>query len=230
MRKFLVVSIGIFISAALTGQSHFEPNYALKSPQTLEVINIEFLPDQTILMLSIENLIEGGYFCIDKETYITTDSNKRYKLTKLSGLPNCPNQYKFKREGEIKYITMYFPAIPESSLWIDLIEECGEGCLTVIGLSLEPRINSEINICFRDMEKGRINDAIQRFEVLRKELKDSNNPILGSIYLNLITLYKKKGDSIKAEELSLSLKDIIIPHKELFLSGLDIQNQVENNH
>lgn len=211
------------MSAFVSGQSHFEPNYALKRPPSLEIINIDLQKDATVLKLSIENMVDGGYFCIDKETYITCDAGIRFKLSKLTGLPHCPGQYNFKRVGEIAYITLSFPPVPATTQWIDLIEECGEGCLAIYGICLDRHINSEINIGFRDMEKGRNTDAITKFESLRTELEDISNPILGSIYLNLITLYNNSGNTKKATELSIELRNLIIPHKELFLRGLKKQ-------
>ncbi|MDX2414721.1 MAG: hypothetical protein QNK33_05990 [Bacteroidales bacterium] len=221
MKSIFLSGVLFLTGLFIFGQSHFEPNYALKTPQTLEIINIDLQKDATILKLSIENMVEGGYFCIDKETYITTDAGVKYKLSKLTGLPHCPGQYKFKRVGEIVYVTMSFPPVPGTTQWMDLIEECGEGCLAVYGICLDRRINSEINICFRDMEKGRNADAIKRFESLKSELKDSNNPILGSIYLNLISLYKVTGNQNMSTQLINEFQGIIIPHKELFLKSLN---------
>ncbi len=221
MKKIFIGIVLVCIFIVSKAQSHFEPNYALKTPQTLEIINIDLQEDAIVIKLSIENKVEGGYFCVDRETYLTTEAGQRQKLNLLSGLPFCPKQYKFKREGEIKYITMSFPPMEEGTQWMDLIEECGEGCLAVYGICLDRRINSEINICFRDMKKGRNADAINRFESLKSELKDSNNPILGSIYLNLISLYKETGNQNMSTQLINEFQGIIIPHKELFLKSLN---------
>jgi len=223
MRRIFLSGFLFLTGLYIFGQSHFEPNYALKRPTSLEILNIDLQKNATILKLSIENMVEGGYFCIDKETYLISDAGVKHKLDKLTGLPHCPGQYNFKRVGEKVYISLSFPPVSPTTQWIDLIEECGEGCLAIYGICLDRHINSEINIGFRDMEKGRSMDAINKFESLKTELKDSHNPILGSIYLNLVTLYNKTGNTKKATELSNELKNLIIPHKELFIMGLNKQ-------
>jgi len=202
----------------LSAQSIFSPNYALKSPITVEILSIETVADFTTVNLSIENQLDEGYFCIDRNTYITTDKGERLKLSSLTGLPFCPENYRFTHKGEIKFFKMKFPAIGMNTAWIDLIEECGANCLSIYGLSLDLSLNAELNICFMDIEKGRIDDAVEKFEALRIKLKDSGNPILGSIYLNLISLYEETGESQKANELKNELSGLMIPHKEKFMA------------
>lgn len=211
---YVLLALGL---SGLKAQSIFEPNYALKNPMTLELINIELKDDVTLLNISIENLAEGGYYCIDPATYLITDKGERFKLSELSGLPLCPDVYKFSRVGEIKYITMRFPPIGKDSEWLDIIEECSDNCLSIYGLCLDIKINTEINIGFRDIENGRMDAALKKFEDLRSQLKDKGNPILGSIYINLISLYEENGNSARVAELKNELQGLLIPHKEKFL-------------
>ncbi len=221
MKKTILLIVLIAISAGeLSAQSIFEPNYALKNPMTLEIVNIELKDDVSLLNLSIENLAEGGYYCIDPLTYITTDKGEKLQLSDLSGLPLCPEVYKFSRVGEIKYITMRFPPVSKDTKWLDIIEECSDNCFAIYGLCLDIKLNTEINIAFRDIENGRMDAAISKFEEIKVSLKDKGNPILGSVYINLISLYEEAGKEEKAIELKLELQNLIIPHKEKFLALL----------
>jgi len=217
LKAKLIIVLILLGAGILKAQSIFEPNYALKNPMTLEIINIETKDDVTLLNISIENQAEGGYYCIEPETYLITDQGEKLRLISLSGLPQCPDVYKFKRVGEIKYVTMQFPSIKKGTSWVDIIEDCDDNCFSIYGLSLDYSLNAKINICFRDIEYGRIQEAITKFEELRIELKDSENPILGSIYLNLISLYEETGDTRKSAELRTELRALIIPHKEKFI-------------
>ncbi len=216
----ILLMLTLLITIDIEAQKISDPNYALKTPQTLEVINIELIEDLTVINISIENQIEGGYFCIDKNTYLVTGTGKRVKMSELIGLPLCPESYKFNMVGEKKYVTLKFPGISREPGWIDLVEDCGDNCLAVYGLILDPSLNARINTCFRELDNGRQNEAIALFESLRKDLRDSNNPILGSIYLNLITLYEEKGNSEAVNKLKIEFDSSLFPHKELFASNI----------
>ena len=216
--KHLLAITGLLaLTAQGFTQSIFEPNYALKSPKTLNIANVEFSATATVLTLNIENKVDGGYFCIDRNTYLVTPSGEKLKLTELTGLPFCPDNFQFKRINEIKYFTMKFPPVKEGTKWLTILEECNSNCLSIIGLSLDAGLNAKLNLCFRDLEKGRRKDAIGRFESVRSELAGSGNPMLGSVYSNLITLYTEDGDRAKAEALRNELAKLDIPNKAMFL-------------
>jgi hypothetical protein len=217
-KYFLIIILLISGSVSTLAQSLFEPNYALKNPMTLEIVNIELKDDMSLLNISIENLAEGGFYCIDPLTYIITDKGEKFQLTDLSGLPLCPEVYKFSRVGEIKYISMRFPPIAKDTEWLDIIEECSDNCLAIYGLCLDIKLNTEINIAFRDIENGRMDAAINKFEEIKESLKGKGNPIQGSVYINLISLYEEKGNSARVAELKNELQGLLIPHKEKFIA------------
>ena len=218
-RKLSVTVLFLSLSVILLGQSIFEPNYALKSPRTLNIVNVDANANATTITFSIENQAEGGFFCIDRNTLLVTPSGEKLKLMELTGLPYCPDNFRFKRIGEMKYFTMKFPPLPASAKWFSITEICNENCLFVIGLSLDAGLNAKLNLCFRDIEKGRTRDAITKFEELRGELAGSGNPILGSVYLNLITLYGEAGERSKSDALRAELGRLQIPSRELFVEN-----------
>ena len=201
----------------LYGQNYFEPNYALKTPGTLEILNVQLTRDATIISASIENLIEGGYFCIDPGTYISDSKGNKLKLSNISGLPLCPDSYRFKKVGELRYLTLTFPPLPQDTEWFNIIEECDMNCMAVYGICLDRKLNEEINSCFRDIDKGRLAEAIKRFEVLRQDIIPESNPMLGSIYLNLISLYNDTDQTLKAEQLIEEFNRLLVPFKQEFI-------------
>ena len=105
---------GLFLVSNLTlwGQKIPAPNFSLKSPETLEIIEVEISGTETIIRASITNLIENGYFCLDRNTYLITGSGSRLKLTGLKGLPFCPRNHEFGSIGEKVYFSMSFPPLP----------------------------------------------------------------------------------------------------------------------
>ena len=121
IKKIFALTL-LFAGSVLYGQNYFEPNYALKTPGTLEILNVELKRDATVISASIENLIEGGYFCIDPETYIHDSGGKKLKLSNIIGLPLCPDSYRFKKVGELRYLTLTFPPLPQDTEWFSIID------------------------------------------------------------------------------------------------------------
>ncbi|MCD4770647.1 MAG: hypothetical protein K8R35_10830 [Bacteroidales bacterium] len=219
----LLFTLTVTVSINMLAQTFFEPNYMLKTPETVNIIYFELNSDATIINLNIENRIEGGYFCIDPNTYIITDSGDKIKLSESIGLPLCPDSYQFRSVGEIKYVTLKFPAIIKKVTWIDLIEECGENCLEIYGITLDQNLNSRIDYCFSEIENGNSDNAIEGFESILLDQKEKNHAILGSVYINLIELYREYGMNEKANLLINELERSLLPHKELLLKNLRVR-------
>ena len=196
------------------------PNYALKTPETLEIIQVELGTDATLISLSIENRVKGGYFCADNNTFIITDKGLKFKLDKAMGIAICPDIYTFKNPGERLYFSLQFPPIPVGSSWIDLVEECGEMCFSILGITLDPLINERIDKGFAQLDAGNNKQAIIEFESLISLLEKSNHGILGSLYMNLYTLYENQGDGQKAGIVFENLINSSIPHKELYIQNI----------
>ena len=95
------------------------PNYSLKSHETLEIKKIEITSEKTIVFLSIENQTTGGYFCADKNIFIIKPDGTRSKLISSSGIPVCPETYKFKAIGEKLNFILTFLPLKTGTGWID---------------------------------------------------------------------------------------------------------------
>ena len=99
MRLKTAISVLFFFAmgtVTLLSQTYNMPNVALKSHETLILTRIEMSAEKTVVYLTIENRIDGGYFCADKNIYIIYPDGTRSKLNMASGIPVCPDTYKFK--------------------------------------------------------------------------------------------------------------------------------------
>jgi len=184
----------------LQSQTFISPNYSLKSHATLNIIKVEAGSEATIFYMSIENKIEGGTFCADKNIYIIYPDGKKSKLQSSSGIPVCPDSYKFKAPGEKLEFVLSFPPLKKGTEWIDLVEECNDNCFSFYGISLNNDLNKRIDDAFTLAENEEPAKAMVSFINIAEEV-DKNNPgIEGLLYINIIKLAIGTGDNAKAGE------------------------------
>lgn len=200
--KSVISSFFILVTAlsSLFSQTFLQPNYSLKSHQTLNIIKVEARSEATIFYLSIENLIEGGSFCADKNIYIIYPDGKKSKLESSSGIPICPNAYKFKTPGEKLEFVLSFPPLKKGTEWIDLVEECSDNCFSFYGISLDNDLNKRIDDAFTLAENDEPVKAMVRFISIEEEYDKSNPGVEGLLYINIIKLAVETGDDAKAGE------------------------------
>jgi hypothetical protein len=67
----------LLMAEVLFSQTIINPNYSLKSHETLDIIKVEARPEATIFYMSIENRIEGGYYCADKNIFLIYPDGKK---------------------------------------------------------------------------------------------------------------------------------------------------------
>jgi hypothetical protein len=127
MKKLLLIFtlLNFFVVTGYS-QTYIKPNYALKSHETLEIKKIDLSAQKTLIFLSVENKITGGYFCADKNIFIIYPDGTRSLLTSSKGIPVCPETYKFKTIGEKLNFELTFPPLNQDTQWIDLTEDCTE--------------------------------------------------------------------------------------------------------
>lgn len=207
----------------IRSQILISPNYALKSPETIEIKEIEMNSKSAVFHMSIENRIVGGYFCSDKNTYIVYPDGKRSKLVASSGIPNCPASYKFKSIGEKLDFTLTFPPLKQGTGWIDLIEECSEGCISFYGVTLDNNLNKRIDAAFSLAESNEPARALESFIEIAVETDKENAGIEGMLYINIIKLARETGDLKKAEEWYNNFKLSGAPRLSEYLKYLNDQ-------
>lgn len=202
MRKAILLAAIIFLTTTgfLKSQAVQKPNFALKSHETLEIKSIETDSRSTEFLMTIENRINAGTFCADKNIFIIYPDGSRIRMKSSNGIPNCPTTYKFKSVGEKLDFTLTFPHLKQGTEWIDLIEECSENCFYFYGITLNNDLNRKIDEAFARAEMPDKDSAMTGFINILEETDKKDLGSEGLLYINIITLAAASGESVKAEE------------------------------
>ena len=124
---------------------------------------LKLLPASAIVYLSVENRMEGGTFCADKNIYIIYPDGTRSRLTSSKGIPVCPSVHKFKTIGEKLNFELTFPPLKPGTKWIDLIEDCTDNCFSFYGVCLNTGLNVKIDAASVLAENGESSKALAEF-------------------------------------------------------------------
>ncbi len=213
---FLVACTGNIFS-----QTYMLPNIGLKSHKTLEILKTELTADSTVFYLSVENQITGGAFCADRNIYIIYPGGTRLKIIKASGIPQCPDYYKFKTIGEKLAFTLTFPALKPGTEWIDLIEDCTDNCFSFFGILLNSDLNKKIDEAVELVDKGETDTAIGLYKDIIESIGNSGNGITGSLYSDLISLLVRKNYTAQANEWYKKLLSSDVPRLQLYIKNLN---------
>jgi hypothetical protein len=209
----------------LTGysQTTLKPNYGLKSHETLEISKIVVTAQKTQIFLSIENKIEGGYFCADKNIFIIYPDGSRSKVMSSNGIPVCPGSYKFKTVGEKLSFELTFASLKKDTQWIDLTEECSQNCFSFYGICLNNDLNKQIDDASVLAESKEPAKALISFLKIANSNEIKNSGVEGLVYLNIITLYRTTGNDPNAADWYGKLKASYIPRKDEYIKNLNSQ-------
>ena len=224
MKKLLLIfSLLNFFVVTGYSQTYIKPNYALKSHETLELTKIDLTAQKTLIFLSVENRITGGYFCADKNIFILYPDGTRSKLTASKGIPVCPDSYKFKTIGEKLNFELTFPPLKPGTQWIDLIEDCSDNCFSFFSVCLNTDLNKRIDEASVLAENEKPAEALIDFIKIAGTIESKNSGIEGLIYINIIKLAKETNNIQKASEWYSKLKLSGIPRKDLYIKHLNSQ-------
>lgn len=179
-------------------QTYLQPNYALKSHETLEISKVEVTTRNTIFYLTIENRIEGGTFCADGNIYLINSEGDKYKLKKSSGIPVCPDSYKFKAIGEKLHFSLEFPSLKPGTKWVDIVEDCTSNCFWFYGVTLDNELNKKLDEAFAQASKGKPSDNMVLFKNILDSIDSQNLGIEGLLYINLINAAAEDADNVNA--------------------------------
>jgi hypothetical protein len=204
-------------------QTYIKPNYALKSHETLELTKIDLSAQKTLIFLTVENRITGGYFCADKNIFILYPDGTRSKLTASKGIPVCPDSYKFKTIGEKLNFELTFPPLKPGTQWIDLIEDCSDNCFSFFGVCLNGDLNKRIDEASVLAENEKPAEALMSFIKIAGTIDSKNSGIEGLIYINIIKLAKETNNIQKASGWYSKLKLSGIPRSDLYIKHLNSQ-------
>ncbi len=223
--KMRSVVILILLLTTKTGfaQALVHPNYSLKSHETLEISKIDFNSDKTQVFLTIENRIEKGNFCADRNIFLIDSKGRRHNLENSSGIPVCPDTYIFKSVGEKLEFVLTFPALDKDVEWIDIIEDCSENCFSFYEVTLDSDLNRKIDNAFLLVENNQPQNALVSFIKIAEEAERNNRGAKGLIYLNIIKLAQETGNTLKAAEWYNKLSGSSIPNAGLYIRHLNTQ-------
>lgn len=223
MRLLYTGLLTILLSGALGSQTLINPNYSLKSHETLRIIKIELRPEAAIFYMSIENRIENGTFCADRNTFLVYPDGKKSKLISAENIPVCPDTHVFKSPGGKLDFVLTFPPVGKGVTWVDLVEECSENCFSFYGIALDADLNQRIDNAFRLAENDEPTKAMASFIALADELDTSGHGISGLLYINIVKLAAGSGDYKKAAEWYRKLKSSDLPRVDEHLKNLNDQ-------
>jgi hypothetical protein len=202
-------------------QTLINPNYALKSHETLEISKVEIITEKTIFNLTIENRIEGGNFCADKNIFMILPDGSRLKLKKATNIPACPDSYKFKSIGEKLQFSLEFPPLKQGIKWVDIVEECASNCFWFFGITLDNDLNKKLDDTFELASKGKPADNIVLFKNLLEGIDSQNLGIEGLLYINIINVAAEEGDKVNATVWYKRLASSYAPRVNEFIKYLN---------
>jgi hypothetical protein len=222
-KSLIIVSILTIYTNLALSQTVEMPNYALKSHETLEIKKIEFSAKGTVFSMSIENRIEGGIFCADKNIFLVYPDGTRVRLTSSNGIPVCPDSYKFKTIGEKLDFILSFPALKKGTQSVDLVEDCTENCFSFYGIALDNDLNRKIEEAFVLAESKEPANAMVSFIKIAEDTRNKNSGINGLLYINIIKLAQETGNTVKAAEWYNKLKSSGVPRVPQYIKYLNDQ-------
>jgi hypothetical protein len=221
-KLFFALFLVFTFSDLLNSQTVVNPNYGLKSHETLDINRIEITKEKTVVSFTIENRIENGTFCADRKIYITDPSGNRLRVLTTSGIPVCPDNYIFKHPGEILSFTLTFPPLSGEPYYIDLKEECSENCFSFYGIVLDEYMNSRLDEGFSMAERGELLKALDKFTKM-VEIAGKYNGIKALVYYNIVKLSTETGNTVKAGEWYKKLSSMSSRGGKIYIDQLNLQ-------
>jgi hypothetical protein len=218
---FYILFISLLLSVAASAQSFIQPNYGLKSHETLVINKVEATTKAVTFYLTIENRISNGTFCADKNIYILFPDGTRSMLLSSNGIPVCPDAHKFNTPGEKLDFTLTFPPLKNGVDWIDLIEDCSDNCFHFFGITLDNELNRKLNDAFYLAENNDPVKAMISFIDILESIDSKNIGVEGLIYVNIITLARQSGTIGSAVDWYKKLKNSGAPRVQEYIKFLN---------
>lgn len=219
MRFLPIICLLLFFFLSGAGAQIYErPNYSLTSHPTLEIVSVERWEDRMVVNLELKNERFSGSFCIDSNTVLRNSlGTEEYNLMSMEGIPPCPELYRFKSVGERIHFSLSFQAVPDEIIYVDLVENCRENCVSIKYILLDEELNNRITEGVRLFELGKPQAALQVFEDIMETEYDGLSPVFGTVYLYLISIHYELGNSKDARRVCGELRESNILGLEEFI-------------
>ena len=222
--KILIgISALLLFPSGLAAQSFIQPNYGLKSHETLIINKVESSQKATTIYLTVENRRVGGTFCADRNIYIFNPDGTNIKLISSNGIPVCPDSHKFQMVGEKLDFTLTFPPMKKGVEWIDLVEDCSDNCFHFYGVTLDNELNGKINDAFSKAENDDPLKAMISFIDILESTDTKNIGSEGLLYVNIISLAREAGNYGQAADWYKKLKNSGAPRMQEYIKFLNDQ-------
>ncbi|MCX6335435.1 MAG: hypothetical protein NT092_14240 [Bacteroidia bacterium] len=222
-RLFTIIGLFLFLSEASWSQSYIQPNYGLKSHETLVINKVEATTKATTFYLTIENRITGGTFCADQNIFIVYPDGTRSKMISSNGIPVCPDSHKFRTPVEKLDFTLTFPPLNKDVEWVDLVEDCTQDCFHFYGVTLDNSLNQKINEAFQLAENDDPVKAMISFIDILESTGSRNIGAEGLLYVNIVNLAKQSGNVGQAVDWYKKLKNSGAPRLQDYIKFLNDQ-------
>lgn len=226
MKYLTIIFLLLFASALSMAQQIQEEPYFAFSTHPITVVSMASYPDSLVLILSIENKSDKGYFCVNKKVYIENiNTGIRTFMMKESGLPYCPDVYHFKWKGEQKIFYLTFPPLNQNVRYVNVIEDCKEHCFAVYGLVLDKKMNRDINAAFDAYKMNRTVDALTMFE---RVVKQYPGYPFGVFYENIIEILLDEKNYAEAGKWYKKLQSSNFPDRKALIGKVRSLKGFEN--
>jgi hypothetical protein len=204
-------------------QTFLQPNFGLKSHETLLINKIELSATEARFYMSIENRIKNGSFCADKNVFIVYPDGVRSKLVSAENIPVCPDSHKFTDPGEKLDFILTFPPVKKGTEWIDLVEDCSENCFSFYGITLDNDLNKKIDGAFFLEENDEPVKSMITMIDITEAVDKRNLGIEGFLYMSVIRLARVNGNEVKASQWYNRMKSSGAPRLQQYLKYLNDQ-------
>lgn len=196
MRNYFLCLFFLFVTI-VQAQVISKPNFAFASHPMI-IDEISFSSNQMMIKLTIQNQVNGGNFCVDKNIYVKDAlTNTKLQILHSEDIPVCPDTYHFKWVGENLSFKLYFPKPSENLKYIDIVENCNENCFSIKGVILDTEMNKNIDLAFEQYEKE---DFKSSKTTMLKLINDYPDYAYGFLHFNLIQVLWVLEDFDKARE------------------------------
>lgn len=199
MKKILSFSFLLLLSGFPSfAQILTNPNYILKSHETLDVMNLTRTKDGITFQMLIKNIRdEGGSFCVNKNTVVIADGTS-YKIQSIENIPQCPEVHEFEFPGDNLIFYLHFPQVPPGIKTIDIVENCNDNCFSIKGLIIDSELNDEMNDAFDYYESGMLIEGLSAYKELLKKYEGKEPAVEGLFYFYIIIILQEIGNEAEA--------------------------------
>ncbi len=122
----------------------YNPMVKISRESTLEILAIRHQKDHLIridfLYHASPIYVNGGWVQMSPDCFIRPiNTTQKYKLVKAENIPIAPTKHYFKSSRDILSYSLYFPAMPENTTSIDIIEDesHGQNWFNFYGVSMQ---------------------------------------------------------------------------------------------